>query len=283
MGYLHIDNLYKNQEILMFKECYALEKIHGTSAHIRYSDKGLGFFSGGEKYENFVRLFDQNHLCAELCKIGNAVFYGEAYGGKCQGMSKTYGTELKFVVFDVKIGDNWLSVPQAADLTQEIGLEFVDYVQITTDIGAINAERDKDSVQSIRNGMGEGHLREGVVLRPLIELTKNNGNRIITKHKRDEFRETKTPRIVDDPAKLQVLADAQKVAEEWVTPMRVSHILGKMENPSMTDMRDIMSRMFEDIKREGENEVEWSKSVEKAVGKHTALEVKKYFQNQLEN
>jgi intein/homing endonuclease len=30
MAYLHhLDNLYKNQDILMFKECYALEKIHG--------------------------------------------------------------------------------------------------------------------------------------------------------------------------------------------------------------------------------------------------------------
>ena len=30
MGYMHIDNLYKDQRILQFKECYALEKIHGT-------------------------------------------------------------------------------------------------------------------------------------------------------------------------------------------------------------------------------------------------------------
>lgn len=31
MGYLHIDNLYKPvaQDILLFKKCYALEKIHG--------------------------------------------------------------------------------------------------------------------------------------------------------------------------------------------------------------------------------------------------------------
>ena len=29
MGYIHIGNLYKDQEILLFKECYALEKIHG--------------------------------------------------------------------------------------------------------------------------------------------------------------------------------------------------------------------------------------------------------------
>jgi len=29
MGYAHIENLYKNQEILMFKRCFAMEKIHG--------------------------------------------------------------------------------------------------------------------------------------------------------------------------------------------------------------------------------------------------------------
>lgn len=27
MGYLHIDNLYKNQTIRLFRECYALEKV----------------------------------------------------------------------------------------------------------------------------------------------------------------------------------------------------------------------------------------------------------------
>ena len=48
MGYLHIDNLYKAQDILNFKTCYALEKIHGTSAHLKWDNGELTFFSGGE-------------------------------------------------------------------------------------------------------------------------------------------------------------------------------------------------------------------------------------------
>ena len=36
MGYAHIENLYKNQTILLFRRCWALEKVHGTSAHITY-------------------------------------------------------------------------------------------------------------------------------------------------------------------------------------------------------------------------------------------------------
>ena len=35
MSYLHIQNLYKDPRILMLREVYALEKIHGTSAHIQ--------------------------------------------------------------------------------------------------------------------------------------------------------------------------------------------------------------------------------------------------------
>ena len=38
MGYMHIDNLYKNVTIMLFKEAYVLEKIHGTSAHITWSN-----------------------------------------------------------------------------------------------------------------------------------------------------------------------------------------------------------------------------------------------------
>lgn len=41
MGYLHIDNLYKAQEILAFRTCFALEKIHGTSANVARRRRGL--------------------------------------------------------------------------------------------------------------------------------------------------------------------------------------------------------------------------------------------------
>lgn len=30
MGYLHISNLYRDQRVLMFKEVFVLEKVHGT-------------------------------------------------------------------------------------------------------------------------------------------------------------------------------------------------------------------------------------------------------------
>lgn len=266
--------------ILLFKECYALEKIHGTSAHISWN-KSLHFSSGSESHVNFVTLFNADDISKKLIDMGymnrSVTIYGEAYGGKQQGMSHTYGTKLKFIAFDVCIDEgNWLNVPDAAAFCNALGIEFVHYVRISTDLKEIDAQRDEPSVQAIRNGITESKKREGVVLRPLIELTTSTGQRIISKHKGDEFRETASPRVVDDPAKLQVLADADKVAFEWVTVTRLEHVLDKIPGHSMAKMKDIIIAMTEDILREGKGELIESDTVKKAINKKTVEIYKNY-------
>lgn len=283
MGYLKISNLYKSREILMFKECYALEKIHGTSAHVRWNDEeGVGFFSGGEKHERFKNLFDEDALTEKFkeLQLSHMVLHGEAYGGKQQGMSDTYGKELKFVVFDVKVNDKWLSVPQAEIFTKDLGLEFVAYWKTTTDLDSLDHYKEMDSVQAKRNGITEPRKMEGVVLRPLMELVKNNGGRIISKHKRDDFKETKTPRKVSEED-LKVLSDAKDIAEEWVTAMRLSHVMDKIADCDITKMKEIIIAMQNDIKIEAEGEIVWSKAVEKSIGKATAMMASNYFKNSL--
>ena len=301
MGYMHIDNLYKNQEILMFKECYAMEKIHGTSVHLSFNKINndpypnsypedhefvkweLKYFSGGENHDKFKEVFNETELLDKFKEldIEKMVIFGEAYGGKQQGMSHTYGKELKFIAFDVKIGESWLSVPDAESIVNDLGLEFVDYKKVSTDLGDLDYERDRPSVQAKRNGIEEDKMREGIVLRPLIELRKNNGARIICKHKGEKFQETKTKRKVVDPEKLKVLSEAKDIAEEWVTPMRLSHLLGKIENPDITMMGDFIKSMIEDVQREAEGEIVWSKEVGKAIGKRTASLVKQHFNDKL--
>ena len=278
MGYMHIENLYKCPDILLFRECYALEKIHGSSAHISLSEEAIHFSSGGEKHETFLKIFNQEHLASkyqELFKGQKIILFGEVYGGKCQGMSGTYGKMMKFIVFDVKVDENWLDVPNAKDVATKFGLEFVAYEQIPATIEAITAIRDKDSEQAIRNGIGTGKMREGVVLRPLIELKKNNGDRIISKHKRNEFIETATPREVN-LERLKVLEDAQAIAEEWVTPMRLEHVLDKLGNPNeMSAIPLVLKAMLEDVYREAKGEIIESTEVQKAIGKKAALLYKK--------
>ena len=160
MGYMHIDNLYKNVEVLMFKECYAMEKIHGTSARVSWKDGKVNLFSGGEKHERFEKLFDIEGIEKRFKELFDCdvILFGEAYGGKCQGMSGTYGKELRFIVFDVKVDERWLSVPDAHDVAKKLLFEFVDYVKVKTDLKLLDQERDKDSVQAIRNGCGKENL-----------------------------------------------------------------------------------------------------------------------------
>jgi hypothetical protein len=324
MGYLHIPNLYRpeGQDILMFKEAWAMEKIHGTSCNISYDPQTqeLRFFSGGESHEKFLKLFNQDELKQKFVSLQlpldrKIVVYGEGAGGKQQGMSHTYGPNLFFIVFDVKIGDLWLDVPKAEKVATDLGLEFVHYVRVPTDLKVLDAERDAPSVQAIRNGVSmiipagadfdcplgikvepygqytdmygqsdriaNPRKREGVVLRPLVELRKNNGERLICKHKGDDFKETATPRPVVDPAKQKLLEDAQSVADDFVTPMRLQHVLDKLSGHCMERMKEIIGAMIEDVNREGVGEFTPSPQVNKAIGSKTVVLYKDYLNSQI--
>ena len=283
MGYMHIDNLYKARDILMFRECYALEKIHGTSAHVRWKNGNLGFFSGGAKHATFIELFDHQRLSDALRATGAdpVVVYGEAYGGKMQGMSDTYGKKLRFVAFEVRINYCWLSVPQAAQFVADIGLEFVPWHGIPATVEAIDGELAKPSEQAVRNGVIEPRVREGIVLRPPIELMKNNGSRIIAKHKTEGFRETKTARKLD-AGQIKVLEDAKAIADEWVTQMRLTHVIDNLGGDvGVERMGELIKAMLADIEREAAGEIVMSKPAHCAIGKATALMFKKRLKDSL--
>ena len=272
MGYQHIENLYKEQRILLFRECYALEKIHGTSAHVTWKDAAIHFSSGAAKHETFKKLFDEQALHAAFDALGHpaVTVYGEAYGGSQQGQKWRYGDKLRFIAFEVEIGEFWLSVPQAEDVCKKLGLEFVHYVKVSTDLDALDKERDAPSEQARRNGVAGDQPREGVVLRPLMEFRTNDDSRVMCKHKRPEERETKTDREVVDPARLAVLEKAQDIAEEWVTPRRLEHVLDKLPGADASRMREVIDAMVEDVTREGKAEIVDSKEARTAIGRKTA-------------
>ena len=275
MGYMHIENLYRPeaQRILAFREVYALEKVHGTSAHVGWGPEGIRFFAGGAKHEAFVALFDTAALMdkfAQAFPVAKATVYGEAYGGKMQGMKATYGESLRFIAFDVQVGDLWLSVPDAEKVVLSLGLEFVPYEFGPTDLLWLGAERDRPSVVAERRGCGTDRPREGVVLRPPFEVRTNNGGRLIAKHKGDAFAETKTPREVD-PALLKVLEEAEAIAAEWVTEMRLTHVLDRLGNPTeLSATGAVIKAMVEDVTREASGEIVDSKDARKAIGTRAA-------------
>lgn len=285
MGYMHIKNLYKSQAILMFKECFALEKVHGTSAHVTWKDGQVIYFAGGAKHETFVSLFDDASLRAAFAELGHpdVTVYGEAYGGKINGQSWRYGKTLRFVAFEVQIGESWLPVVNAEAVAQRLGFAFVHYRRVACSIDAIDAERDAPSEEAKRAGMADqDYPREGVVLRPLVEVRLGGNHRVIAKHKRDEERETKSPRTVQDIDGMAVLSGAEQIAAEWVTPTRLQHVLDHLGgSPGMERTPDVISAMTEDVLREAGGEIVDSKEARKAIGRATVALFKKSIQDRL--
>lgn len=284
MGYMgdHMRNLYRDEAkpILEFKRIYAMEKVHGTSANVKRAPHSpLTFSSGGASASTFRALFDTERLADALQRLGSELdiaIHGEAYGGKEQHMSATYGPQLCFIGFDVKINGLWLAVEPAQEIiVDKLGLEFVPWELVPTTMEALDAERDRDSVVAVRRGMGTGKLREGIVLRPPFEVTLNSGERLIAKHKRPEFQERQHQPKVDDPARAQVLAEANAIAQEWVTRERLTHVLDHARAAgapfvAKRDIPKVIAAMRDDVYREAKGEIVESKEAETAIGKLTA-------------
>lgn len=299
MGYMKIENLYRCQDMLLnYDVLYALEKVHGTSAHISWDGNQIKFFAGGANHEAFVNLFDHRNLTYLIKRYivsGNYAsyfnsyvhsllfendfkftLYGEAYGGKLLKMRNVYG-ELKFIGFDVKIGDTWLDVPDAEKFFGLLDLDFVPYTRVTTDIPSINHARDMASVVAREAGMGT-HVREGIILRPIHEQKNNNGSRVIAKHKTKEYSETSSYRELDATT-LKLYKDAKETAKEWVTVNRLDHVIDKLcgdDTPTVKDSSKLCKGMLDDIIAESRGEIEWNRETEIEILKHTGYIFREY-------
>ena len=284
MSYFKIENLYRNPDALTLTEgeCYAMEKLDGTSSNLGYKDSKLSFYSGGSKYETFKLIFDEQALLSALQLIfkpeDSVKIYGEAYGAKIQGFAHRYGDQLRFCAFEVQVNGVWLPVPEAQKIVEYLGLEFVHYVRIPCTVEALNAERDKPSVQAERNGMGVQDS-EGIIIRPLTERFREDGTRCIWKHKRDREREMKTPRSLD-PDKNKVLEDARAIAEEWVVENRLRHVMDSVaivkygmtpEELKIEHTKDIIEAMVVDVVTEGRGEFVDTKEARQAISKRAAV------------
>jgi hypothetical protein len=275
--------LSKDRRILdLFKRVYALEKLHGTSSHLTFKEGKVVYFSGGENHQTFVKCFDEEVLLAKMKEIfheppSEVTVYGEAYGGKMQKMSATYGTKARFIAFDVMISGKWLQAEQAKRLVENLGLEFVPFNLVDCTREALDAERDIPSRVGVANALKDGVVdyvprpAEGIVIRPVVELVYPGGDRIIAKHKRDDFSERASKKDTQlDPAVAAALTSAEAVAAEFVTEERGRHVADKLKGTlgrtlTMSDTPAFLDAMVEDVVREGAGEFEDAPVTRKAI------------------
>jgi len=113
------------------------------------------------------------------------IIYGEAYGGKIREGGR-YSEDVRFIAFDIKVADWYLTRSVARDICEKMGLQFVPYKGKMT-----LKEAEEMVMEGFVSEVSEDRtlLAEGLVLTPCCELRNRKGDRIIVKIKHKDYKQ----------------------------------------------------------------------------------------------
>lgn len=166
------------------------EKVDGTNIRVMWDGHAVSFggrtdkaqipahlvnklnelFGGTNKEEIFEQKFGENEV----------ILFGEGFGEKIQKGGGLYGP-VDFILFDVMIGHVWLKRDAVEDIANTFGIRAVPIVNTGTLTEAVEFIR-----QHPKSNLRDAEM-EGVVCRPLHELSDRRGNRLIVKVKCRDF------------------------------------------------------------------------------------------------
>lgn len=168
------------------------EKIDGTNIRIIWDGYRVYFAGRTEKAqipaELGNRLFElfgggKNEQIFEQ-KFGNIpiTLYGEGYGKGIQS-GGLYSDIQDFILFDVKINDNWQERENVEKIAEYFGIKTVPIVLTGTLEDGVKFVKNKPLSQITK----KEYLMEGIVGRTTKELKDRSSNRIIVKIKVCDF------------------------------------------------------------------------------------------------
>jgi ATP-dependent RNA circularization protein (DNA/RNA ligase family) len=181
--------ILKNRVYGIIKSWVWTEKIDGTNIRAIWKDGNLSF---GGRTDNAQTPADLLSYLRENVTIENlrtvfpdtpVVVYGEGYGAGIQKVGGLYSATKKFIVFDVKVGDWWLSDENMRGVANKLGLEAVPLIGEMTLEDATAKVRDGFK-SALNGGMAQA---EGMVGRPIEALFDKKGSRLIVKLKTKDF------------------------------------------------------------------------------------------------
>ena len=166
------------------------EKIDGTNIRIYWDGHRITFGGRTDKANIPAHLVNKlteiflNEETEQLFeqKFGEkeVILFGEGYGVKIQN-GGDYRPDVGFILFDVLIGDNYLSRESVEDIATAFALEIVPIVLRGTIQEAVDFIKTNP-----RSTIGKAKM-EGVVGRPEVELRDRCGHRLIVKIKCRDF------------------------------------------------------------------------------------------------
>lgn len=178
-------------EYLANSEWEFTEKIDGTNIRIHWDGHKITFGGRTERANipsHLVNKLNELFLNEETeqlfeQKFGEkeVILFGEGYGMKIQAVGSDYRSDVGFILFDVLIGDNFLSRESVEDIARAFSLEIVPIVLRGTIQEAVDYVKTKPN-----STIGKAKM-EGVVGRPKVELKDRCGHRLIVKIKCRDF------------------------------------------------------------------------------------------------
>lgn len=133
-------------------------------------------------------LFDNvnwKEIFGNLTPNTHITIFGEGYGAKIQKGGNYIKDGVNFILFDVRVGNWWLTRANCADIAQKLNIPIVPLLGLYTIDEAINIVKNGFKSTIAEN---KDYDAEGIVLKTTAGLLDRGGNRIITKLKTCDFR-----------------------------------------------------------------------------------------------
>ena len=278
--YPHIENIDDVPAIFELPEVIVTEKVHGSAMRIGIVDGILRV--GGRKLE-FHNISsetkDGQGFVSWTIDIGlenkmrtafsghDIVLYGEWHGSGTpskgwpqiqKGIRYLKGNDFR--VFDIKLDGKYLPQDQVPVLAAKVGLKTMPILyRGKPDSNIFSSLIDTMSRVGEENGIVDTeNTIEGIVIRPPEMQWDAKRVPIMAKYKVGKWAErasqAKHPNRTP-PKEKPIIPGAKEFAEEFVTSVRLDHVLGQLKEAGISidikSLGEVMKRMGQDIKREG--------------------------------
>jgi len=171
------------------------EKIDGMNIRVIWDGHNLIFKGKGEKseipshlLETLEELFTPNKMADVFSETHDICLYGEGYGYKIQKGHNYLPQSTNFTLFDVKIGDWWLTREGVEEIANNIGVNIVPILGVW---------KLEEAIEYVKKGFystiadNKNYIAEGLIMKPKTDLFNRKGERIVTKIKHSDFNKIK--------------------------------------------------------------------------------------------
>lgn len=173
-----VENLRRYNTIFQNgEEVIATEKIHGTSAKYCYSQGRMwvGSRTNWKKKDRknvWWQALNKNPWIQEWCKQNpRLVLYGEVFGPVQKLRYGTKPGDVRFLVFDILDGAEWLSYDEMKEIGNNEEIRFGDCLDFVPEL--YRGPFDINVLEKLSEGpstvLHANHMREGIVIRPVAE------------------------------------------------------------------------------------------------------------------